>query len=136
NVQAIQIVDQKDRTQTLEGQIFAAFLSQEELFAIHSKSFVEIFDKEPLKCDWFWTRYRFFTNQNDVTEILPNAFCMIKDRFMPWTHHNLMMIHRGLRSHEFVVWVRIPSNYRLQQRMLENVGNDIKTAFEEKFVGT
>ncbi len=134
-IKSIQIVDKKDRGHTINGEVFAAFLSQEELFAIHSKTFGELFDKDPLRSDWFWTRYRFFTNQNDITEVLPAAFCMISDRFMPWTHHNLVMIHRGLRSHEFVVWARIPSNYRLQQRMLDNVGNDIKTAFEEKFVG-
>lgn len=134
-LQMIQISDSKDNAKDITGDIFINFLSQEELFAIHPTTYSNLVEGEPVSSDWFWTRYRFFTNQNDVTEILPQSFCMIEDRFMPWTHHNLMMIHRGLRAHEFIAWVRIPSNYRLQQNMLENVGAEIHRVFTEKFIG-
>ncbi len=134
-VKSITILDNKENTKEIEGQIFISFLSQEELSVIHNKSYAVVFDSEAVSSDWFWTRYRFFTNQNDVTEILPQAFCLIEDRYMPWTHHNLMMIHRGLRAHEFIAWVRIPSNYRLQQMRLERVGEEIQRVFREKFAG-
>ena len=135
NLQSITIVDSKGETKEITADTFISFLSQEELFAIHSKTFNELISENPVSSDWFWTRYRFFTNQNDVTEVLPQAFCLIEDRFMPWTHHNLIMIHRGLRSHEFIAWVRIPSNYRLQQNKLESVGSEIERVFNEKFIG-
>lgn len=134
-LKALQISDQKDNSKDIAGDLFINFLSQEELSSVHAASYGQLIDGEPVTCDWFWTRYRFFTNQNDVTEILPQSFCMIEDRFMPWTHHNLMLVHRGLRAHEFIAWVRIPSNYRLQQNMLENVGKEIHRVFTEKFIG-
>lgn len=134
-VESISIYDTKDNSKEIIGDTFINFLSQEELFAIHSGSFSKVIEGDPISSDWFWTRYRFFTNQNDVTEILPQAFCMIEDRFMPWTHHNLLIIHRGLRAHEFIAWARIPSNYRLQQNSLESVGSEIHRVLTEKFVG-
>lgn len=134
-VKSISITDEKENNLEIQGEMFINFLSQEELSAIHAKSYNEFIDGDPVTSDWFWTRYRFFTNQNDVTEILPQSFCMIEDRFMPWTHHNLIMVHRGLRAHEFIAWVRIPSNYRLQQNRLETVGEEIHRVFTQKFVG-
>jgi hypothetical protein len=134
-LQNITILDAKEKTKEISGDTFINFLSQEELFTILGGNYSDLIAGEPVTSDWFWTSYRFYTNQNDVTEILPQSFCMIEDRFMPWTHHNLMMVHRGQRAHEFIVWVRIPTNYRLKQNLLENVGNDIQRVFSEKFVG-
>lgn len=134
-VKSLTVVDVNDNVWEVGGGTFISFLSQEELYAVHNKTFTAIFEEEPITSDWFWTRYRFFTNQNDVTEVLPQAFCMIEDRFMPWTHHNLIMMHRGLRAHEFIAWVRIPSNYRLQQNRLESVGAEIQRVLTQKFAG-
>jgi hypothetical protein len=134
-LQSINILDNKENAVEITGDTFINFLSQEELFAIHPESFSQLIEGEPVRSDWFWTKYRFFTNQNDVTEILPQSFCLIEDRFMPWTHHNLIIVHRGLRAHEFIAWVRIPTNYRLKQPLLEDVGSEIQRVFNQKFVG-
>lgn len=134
-LQSVTIEDAKENSVEILGDTFLSFLSQEELAGISPESFSQVIDGQPITSDWFWTRYRFFTNQNDVTEILPQSFCMIEDRFMPWTHHNLMIVHRGLRAHEFIAWVRIPSNYKLKENRLQNVGAEIQRVFVEKFVG-
>ncbi len=135
-IQAIAITDQLGKKSEISGDLFLNFLSQEEFFSVSTQLFTQVISEKPIVAQWFWTRYRFFTNQNEVTRVLPEAFLLIADRFLPWTHENALMIHRGPRSHEFVIWCRVPGHYRFQESRLQLLGEKIRSVFTNHFLET
>lgn len=119
----------------VQSQVYLNFLSQEEVNAVSPVLHQALFGESVLKSDWFWTKYRVVLSDNDITQILPQAFSLIHDRFLSWTHENFQVLLRTPKSDEYVVWVRLPSHYRFQHNKLVSVGDAIQKSLESKLMG-
>lgn len=132
-IKTLKWTNQKNITQEYETDVVLNFLSQEELQVVTPKVFEEIFGGKAIHSDWFWTRYRYFVQTNDVINVLPKAFSLVHHIFLPWTHENNLVIHRGLRNDEFVVWCRMPNHYRLQKNHIETLSSSIAGVLKNHF---
>lgn len=132
-VKSIRWTNRKNVTKENSSDIFVNFLSQEELQVVSPKVFEQLFVGKALQPDWLWTRYRFFIARNDVIDVLPKAFALVHHIFLPWAHENSLVVQRGIRDDEFIVWCRMPYHYRHQKNLIEILGDRILGVLKHHF---
>ena len=66
-----------------------------------------LFFESPLRPAWRWMRARFALADVPSVRALPVWTALIGDRFLPWTHANLVVLRRN--GDAFDAWLRLPS---------------------------
>ena len=65
--------------------------------------------------------------------VLPKAFALVHHIFLPWAHENSLVVQRGIRDDEFIVWCRMPYHYRHQKNLIEILGDRILGVLKHHF---
>lgn len=136
SVLGIEKEGRKIKSLKLTGDIIAAdnyffFLSQEEIQYLNKDIAVALFQNNLIRPQWYWSKYRILVKPTWVSDSFPKAFVMV-DPFLPWSHHEMIVVHRGSMMDEFNLWVRIPYQRRFDMDYLKKIGERIQIKFLEK----
>lgn len=81
---------------------------------------------------WAWVRFRFQMTPTEDTAQWPQAMIMMTSTGVPWTHAELMIVHRTVLQDQFDVWVRIPDSKRFHQSYIHSIQDEIVMALKKK----
>lgn len=85
--------------------------------------------KRPL---WAWVRFRFQIKPLEDTVQWPQAMIVLENTGVPWTHAEMMIVHRTVLEDQFDVWVRIPDSKRFHQNYIRAIQDEIVQTLKAK----
>lgn len=92
----------------------------------------KIFANDVRRPAWAWVRFRFQITPQQDTAKWPQAMVVMKATGVPWTHSELMIVHRTVLQDQFDVWVRIPDSKRFHQKYINAIQEEVVTALMAK----
>ncbi len=92
----------------------------------------KIFASDVRRPAWAWVRFRFQILPQQDTAQWPQAMVIMKATGVPWTHSELMIVHRTVLQDQFDVWVRIPDSKRFHQKYINSIQEEVVTALMAK----
>lgn len=92
----------------------------------------KIFGSDVRRPIWAWVRFRFQITPNQDTQKWPQAMVIMQSTGVPWTHAELMFVHRTVLEDQFDVWVRIPDSKRFHQNYIRSIQDEIVAALKNK----
>lgn len=92
----------------------------------------KIFGSDVRRPIWAWVRFRFQIAPLEDTSKWPQAMVIMKNSGVPWTHAELMIVHRTVLEDQFDVWVRIPDSKRFHQDYIRSIQDEIVATLKNK----
>ncbi len=92
----------------------------------------KIFANDVRRPAWAWVRFRFQITPQQDTAKWPQAMVVMKATGVPWTHSELMIVHRTVLQDQFDVWVRIPDSKRFHQKYINAIQEEVVMALMAK----
>jgi hypothetical protein len=92
----------------------------------------KIFGNSVKRPIWAWVRFRFQITPLSDTRKWPQAMIIMQSTGVPWTHAELMIVHRTVLEDQFDVWVRIPDSKRFHQSYIQSIQEEIVEALKSK----
>lgn len=92
----------------------------------------KIFGSDVRRPVWAWVRFRYQVSPNEETAKWPQAMVVMQSSGVPWTHAELMIIHRTVLKDQVDVWVRIPDSKRFHQSYIHSIQEEIVTTLKSK----
>lgn len=111
-------------------------LTSKETSRLDSRFLEKLYQSDAVEPTWSWVRFRYSIQDNGATQSLPPRFVLLQDIYSPWTHENMMLVQRTVRSDQYDVWVRIPSLQRFQQAYLDQLSKTMLGLLRERLPET
>ena len=92
----------------------------------------KIFGTDVRRPIWAWVRFRFQITPLEDTAHWPQAMVIMQSAGVPWTHAELMIVHRTVLQDQFDVWVRIPDSKRFHQNYIRSIQLEIENTIKQK----
>jgi hypothetical protein len=126
-----------DKPGLFQAEQFVLCLTAEECGMLSSKIQNELFANRVQEPEWAWMRYRVkFQGGGELAtatrDQVPQACVLIGDLMLPWSHENLLILHRAPMKDHFDAWVKIPHSQRFHSQYLSECGARMKLLLESK----
>jgi hypothetical protein len=133
-VDAVEVED--DRAGIERGRAFVWMLSGEESLRFPTSVHATLFPNGAMGPDWYWTRFQVRLGGKASAAMIPPWFVTTRDRLLPWTHANLMIVRTRKPvsdiDDEVDVWMRIPLWARFDFKYLQTIRDEMEAVLAER----
>ncbi len=108
-------------------------LSGEETHFLREKLASTLYPGGFVSPDWCWLRYRLKMEPLPETERLPLQTVYVEDLDSPWTHENLVILHKTPVKRNIDAWLKLPADQRFNVDYLREHGSRLQNLFLRLF---
>ncbi len=119
------------KTRKFEANYFIWLLSRQETEFLAQQWSKELFSEPTAEPLWTWTRYRFNFKACRLLDTAPEAFFIIHDMYLSWTHENFMGMVRASKN-AWDVWVKIAFHRRQDKSYLQSLSLLIESRLKDR----